>query len=216
RGRQSQRPKPAGPELLVELAGEPARPPLSWPLQPHRPEPDLNAVLSGVIGQRPFGRKQGKLPGAPAVLVEALDHPAPGGVLAVVDLAEVQKRLLNDPAAGTAPALDDAPVAMRLAVLDPPREAQVHVKGFYADLQPWEGAWSSLHANSNCQPLKRLAFPPAKNLKNPRQLLQLRKLGYGMFGHVDAGVLHVRPAIDTKDPAQEKLIREITEEVVGL
>ncbi len=35
-----------------------------------------------------------------------------------------------------------------------------------------------------------------------------------MFGHVDAGVLHVRPAIDMKDPAQEKLIREITDEVV--
>ena len=39
---------------------------------------------------------------------------------------------------------------------------------------------------------------------------------YGMFGHVDAGVLHVRPAIDMKDPAQETLIREITEEVVAL
>ena len=39
---------------------------------------------------------------------------------------------------------------------------------------------------------------------------------YGMFGHVDAGVLHVRPAIDMKDPAQEPLIREITDEVVAL
>src|SRR6476619_7739221 len=93
RVRQSQRPEPIEPELLVELAGEPARAPLAWPLQPHRPELDLNAVLPGVVGQRPFGRKQGKLPGAPAVLVEALDHPAPGGVLAVVDLAEVQQRL---------------------------------------------------------------------------------------------------------------------------
>ena len=35
-----------------------------------------------------------------------------------------------------------------------------------------------------------------------------------MFGHVDANVLHVRPAIDMKDPLQEGLIREITEEVV--
>ena len=42
-----------------------------------------------------------------------------------------------------------------------------------------------------------------------------RGLDYGMFGHVDAGVLHVRPAIDMKDPAQETLIREVTEEVVG-
>ena len=37
-----------------------------------------------------------------------------------------------------------------------------------------------------------------------------------MFGHVDAGVLHVRPAIDMKDPAQEPLIREISDEVVAL
>ncbi len=31
-----------------------------------------------------------------------------------------------------------------------------------------------------------------------RKLLDERGLAYGMFGHVDAGVLHVRPAIDMK------------------
>ena len=46
--------------------------------------------------------------------------------------------------------------------------------------------------------------------------LDRRGLVYGMFGHVDAGVLHVRPAIDMNDPAQEPLIREITDEVVAL
>jgi len=63
------------------------------------------------------------------------------------------------------------------------------------------------------------AVPP-ENLANYiaelRALLDARGLVYGMFGHVDAGVLHVRPAIDMKDPAQERLIREITEEVVRL
>ncbi len=49
-----------------------------------------------------------------------------------------------------------------------------------------------------------------------RKVLDDRGLAYGMFGHVDAGVLHVRPAIDMKDPAQETLIREITDEVVRL
>lgn len=49
-----------------------------------------------------------------------------------------------------------------------------------------------------------------------RQLLDRRNLVYGMFGHVDAGVLHVRPAIDMRDPAQEVLVREITDEVVAL
>jgi FAD/FMN-containing dehydrogenase/Fe-S oxidoreductase len=49
-----------------------------------------------------------------------------------------------------------------------------------------------------------------------RALLDEYKLTYGMFGHVDAGVLHVRPALDMKDPAQEKMVRIITDRVVAL
>lgn len=49
-----------------------------------------------------------------------------------------------------------------------------------------------------------------------RALLDRRGLEYGMFGHVDAGCLHVRPAIDMKDPAQEPLIRAISDEVFAL
>ncbi|WP_407520304.1 D-2-hydroxyglutarate dehydrogenase YdiJ [Methylobacterium oryzisoli] len=49
-----------------------------------------------------------------------------------------------------------------------------------------------------------------------RAALDRRGLAYGMFGHVDAGVLHVRPAIDMKAPGAEALIREVTEEVVAL
>src|SRR5215218_6334988 len=63
------------------------------------------------------------------------------------------------------------------------------------------------------------AVPPenlADYIAEFRGALDRRGLAYGMFGHVDAGVLHVRPAIDLKDPAQERLIREVTEEVVAL
>ncbi|GJD52765.1 hypothetical protein OPKNFCMD_5532 [Methylobacterium crusticola] len=49
-----------------------------------------------------------------------------------------------------------------------------------------------------------------------RAMLDRRGLDYGMFGHVDAGVLHVRPAIDMKAPGAEALIREVTEDVVAL
>jgi len=49
-----------------------------------------------------------------------------------------------------------------------------------------------------------------------RQLLDENNLAYGMFGHVDAGVLHVRPAIDMKDPVQEKLVRKISDRVAEL
>ncbi|WP_404474017.1 FAD-binding oxidoreductase [Vreelandella venusta] len=63
------------------------------------------------------------------------------------------------------------------------------------------------------------AVPPehlADFITEFRAALDARKLSYGMFGHVDAGVLHVRPALDMKDPEQEKLIREISDEVAAL
>ncbi len=63
------------------------------------------------------------------------------------------------------------------------------------------------------------AVPPAAladYIAEFRALLDARGLDYGMFGHVDAGVLHVRPAIDMKDPAQAVLIRELSDEVAAL
>ncbi|MDY7115733.1 FAD-linked oxidase C-terminal domain-containing protein [Halomonas sp. SSL-5] len=63
------------------------------------------------------------------------------------------------------------------------------------------------------------AVPPehlADFIAEFRAALDARGLAYGMFGHVDAGVLHVRPAIDMKDPAQERLIREVSDEVAEL
>ncbi|QUJ68472.1 FAD-binding oxidoreductase [Photobacterium sp. GJ3] len=49
-----------------------------------------------------------------------------------------------------------------------------------------------------------------------RELLDAKQLHYGMFGHVDAGVLHVRPALDMCDPDQEKMMKEISDQVVAL
>lgn len=49
-----------------------------------------------------------------------------------------------------------------------------------------------------------------------RALLDSHQLQYGMFGHVDAGVLHVRPALDMCDPQQQALLREISDNVVAL
>ncbi|MBD8212773.1 D-2-hydroxyglutarate dehydrogenase YdiJ [Erwinia persicina] len=49
-----------------------------------------------------------------------------------------------------------------------------------------------------------------------RALLDGHNLSYGMFGHVDAGVLHVRPALDMCDPQQERLMKQISDEVVAL
>lgn len=63
------------------------------------------------------------------------------------------------------------------------------------------------------------AVPPenlADFIMDFRAALDKHNLRYGMFGHVDAGVLHVRPAIDMKDAEQAKLIRGVTDEVVEL
>lgn len=49
-----------------------------------------------------------------------------------------------------------------------------------------------------------------------RTLLDSYQLQYGMFGHVDAGVLHVRPALDMCDPDQEIILREVSDKVVAL
>ncbi|GMM84184.1 FAD-binding and (Fe-S)-binding domain-containing protein [Pseudoalteromonas sp. MTN2-4] len=63
------------------------------------------------------------------------------------------------------------------------------------------------------------AVPPenlADFIAEFRTLLDSHNLHYGMFGHVDAGVLHVRPALDMCDPEQEKLLRKISDQVVSL
>ncbi len=63
------------------------------------------------------------------------------------------------------------------------------------------------------------AVPPenlADYIAEFRALLDSYKLDYGMFGHVDAGVLHVRPALDMTDPKQEIIMREISDQVVAL
>lgn len=63
------------------------------------------------------------------------------------------------------------------------------------------------------------AVPPenlADFIAEFREVLDAADLKYGMFGHVDAGVLHVRPALDMKDPEQAAMIRPITDKVVEL
>lgn len=67
-------------------------------------------------------------------------------------------------------------------------------------------------AEDTCVPPENLADFIAEF----RQLLDDKSLNYGMFGHVDAGVLHVRPALDMCDPQQELLMKQISDQVVTL
>ena len=67
-------------------------------------------------------------------------------------------------------------------------------------------------AEDTCVPPEHLADYIAEF----RALLDGHGLSYGMFGHVDAGVLHVRPALDMCDPQQEMLMKRISDDVVAL
>ncbi|MFK0164279.1 FAD-binding and (Fe-S)-binding domain-containing protein [Rhizobium sp. NPDC090279] len=63
------------------------------------------------------------------------------------------------------------------------------------------------------------AVPPehlAAYISEFRALLDAEGLDYGMFGHVDAGVLHVRPALDLTRADHQPLVRKISDGVVAL
>jgi hypothetical protein len=96
-------------------------------MQLHLIKPDLYSIILGVLRQLPIMRKQRYLPGAPTIFIESLDYPAPGFMLAVIQLAQIQHLSLHHPAASAAPVLDNAPIAVRLAVLNSPGESQEHV-----------------------------------------------------------------------------------------
>jgi FAD/FMN-containing dehydrogenase/ferredoxin len=49
-----------------------------------------------------------------------------------------------------------------------------------------------------------------------RAVLDEEGLTYGMFGHVDVGCLHVRPALDLRDEEDEKRVRKISDRVAAL
>ncbi|RUO25671.1 hypothetical protein CWE09_02780 [Aliidiomarina minuta] len=63
------------------------------------------------------------------------------------------------------------------------------------------------------------AVPPehlADYINEFRALLDSHQLAYGMFGHVDAGVLHVRPALNMQDEKDETLVRTLSDQVMAL
>ncbi len=82
------------------------------------------------------------------------------------------------------------------------------------------GLLGNVNGEIRPQPFVEDTAVPPENLADYiaefRAVLDEANLAYGMFGHVDAGVLHVRPALDMKDPAQAAQIRPITDKVVEL
>ena len=94
------------------------------------------------------------------------------------------------------------------------------VKRVYAMRKRAVGLLGNVQGEARPQPfVEDTAVPPenlAEFIAEFRALLDSYGLQYGMFGHVDAGVLHVRPALDMKDPAQAALVRPISDAVAAL
>ena len=123
-------PKTVQSKLLVELTGQPARAPLSRPMQLHRVEPHLHTVRLRVFGKRPIGRKQKELRVVASVFIKGFDLPIPSFMLAIVDLAEIQHLALHHLTAATSLVLDNIPIAMLFAVFEASIEAQEHANQF--------------------------------------------------------------------------------------
>ena len=78
------------------------------------------------------------------------------------------------------------------------------------------------NTRSNRKPIpfvEDTAVPPqklARYIKEFRAILEDDGLDYGMFGHVDVGCLHVRPALDMKMPDDERLLKKISDRIARL
>ena len=81
------------------------------------------------------------------------------------------------------------------------------VKRVYAMRKRAVGLLGNVQGEARPQPFVEDTAVPPENLADFiaefRALLDSHGLQYGMFGHVDAGVLHVRPALDMKDPESQ-------------
>ncbi|TNB81482.1 FAD-binding oxidoreductase [Pseudomonas sp. Fig-3] len=94
------------------------------------------------------------------------------------------------------------------------------VKRVYTMRKKSVGLLGNVEGEARPQPFVEDTAVPPENLADFiaefRALLDAKHLEYGMFGHVDAGVLHVRPILDMKDPAQAAVIRPISNAVATL
>lgn len=99
-------------------------------------------------------------------------------------------------------------------------EGKEDIHRVYAMRKRAVGLLGNVQGESRPQPfVEDTAVPPehlADYIAEFRALLDGFGLRYGMFGHVDAGVLHVRPALDMRDPKQAALIRPISDGVTAL
>ncbi|MBR1374845.1 MAG: FAD-binding oxidoreductase [Cardiobacteriaceae bacterium] len=99
-------------------------------------------------------------------------------------------------------------------------KTEAEINAVYAMRKRSVGLLGNIAGEKRPQPfVEDTAVPPenlAAYIREFRALLDKNNLDYGMFGHVDAGVLHVRPLIDPKAENSRELFKKISDEVVAL
>lgn len=99
-------------------------------------------------------------------------------------------------------------------------EGRKAVSQVYAMRKRAVGLLGNVQGEARPQPfVEDTAVPPEKLadfIAEFRALLDGHGLDYGMFGHVDAGVLHVRPLLNMRDPKDAARIRPLSDAVFAL
>jgi FAD/FMN-containing dehydrogenase/Fe-S oxidoreductase len=159
----------------------------------------------------------------PAVAAYLPSRPAPFPKTAAINLvefegmetSEVEAKMADLIAACEAHAGEPGwPMAWSVAKCDKDRNAlwQLRAKGV--------GLLGNTKGRRKPVPfVEDTVVPPEKlaaYVADFRALLDGEGLTYGMFGHVDVGCLHVRPALDLRDPEDEARVRKISDRVASL
>jgi hypothetical protein len=113
-------------QLAPQHQCQPTRAPLPWSTQTQFRQSDAD---NRGVRQQPLDavfRKQRQRPGLRGAILQNLDRPPPRQLLRVVDLTQVQHVALHHTPAGDPRVLDNAPVAVLLAILPANFAAQEH------------------------------------------------------------------------------------------
>jgi len=108
--------------------------------------------------------------------IKGFDQLAPGLMLGVVDLTQIQHLPLHHLAAGATLVLDNIPIAMLFAIFEASIEPQEHANQPTPNQGGQKDTWSTLQVIYQRAPLIRLAFTctrPRKIVTRPRQLVKV-------------------------------------------
>ena len=135
---QTRPPELAALEQVPELEGQPAGAPLARALEAELTQAHLHAVGGGVLREGTVGGKEGEGLGALRDGIESGDGAGPGGLLGVIDLAQIEEGPVEAAPVGDAAFFHERPVAVFLAVFAARVTFEIHTALSLSE--PW-GWW---------------------------------------------------------------------------